>query len=70
MAKKDLERLIGRAVLDPKFREKLFEDPEKTLRKAGFELTKEEMEGLQALDPEAARQAVESLSSTSKQPWS
>lgn len=43
MAREDLERLIGRAVLDAQFRERLFDDPEKAAREAGFDLTEEEI---------------------------
>ena len=69
MAKQKLERLIGRAVLDPKFREKLFADPEKAIREAGFDLTAEEMAGLKKLDPQKSRDAVESLAALDAQPW-
>lgn len=69
MARQDLERLIGRAVLDPGFREKLFADPEKAIRDAGFDLTEEEMAGLKEIDPQKARDAVESVAALDAQPW-
>jgi hypothetical protein len=70
MASKDLERLIGRAVLDQKFRERLFADPEKAIREAGFELSDEEMAALKRIDPQQARDAVEGMATLDAQPWS
>jgi hypothetical protein len=69
MARQELERLIGRAVLDPEFREKLFADPEKAVHEAGFDLTEEEMAGLKKIDPQKARDAVESVAALDAQPW-
>ena len=69
MARKDLERLIGRAVLDPKFRESLFADPENAIREAGFDLSDEEMAALKAIDPQQARDAVEGMAALDAQPW-
>ena len=70
MAKQDLERLIGRAVLDPKFRESVFADPEKAIREAGFELSDEEMAALKEIDLQKARDAVEGMATLDAQPWS
>ena len=70
MARQDLERLIGRAVLDPKFRESLFADPEKAIREAGFDLSDEEMAALKKIDPQQARDAVEGMATLDAQPWS
>ena len=69
MARKDLERLIGRAVLDPRFRESLFADPEKAIREAGFDLSNEEMAALKTIDPQQARDAIEGMASLDAQPW-
>ena len=69
MARQDLERLIGRAVLDAKFRESLFADPEKAIGEAGFELSDEEMAALKAIDPQQAREAVEGMDTLDAQPW-
>ncbi len=55
MVREDLERLIGRAVLDAQFREKLFDDPERAAREAGFDLTEEEIAHLQSIDAQEAR---------------
>lgn len=39
----DLERLIGRAVVDKKFRKQLLKDADKAIADAGFTLTPEEV---------------------------
>ncbi len=44
----DLERLIGRAVMDKAFRDSLLADPEGTVKKAGLQLLPQEMEQLKA----------------------
>ena len=69
MAKQDLERLIGRAVLDPKFRESLLADPEKAIREGDFDLSDEEMAALKKIDPQKARDAVEGMAALDAQPW-
>jgi hypothetical protein len=40
----DLERLIGRAILDKDFRKQLLDDPDKAIADAGFTLTPDEMD--------------------------
>ena len=45
----ELERLIGRAVMDKEFREQLLNDPEGAARAAGFNLTDAELEQLKSL---------------------
>lgn len=69
MAKKDFERLVGKALLNPRFRERLFADPEKAIRKAGLDLTDEEMATLNKVDPEKAKSALEAMDSVAGQPW-
>ena len=44
----DLERLVGRAVVDKEFRDKLLADPEQAVQDAGFSLSDEEAERLKA----------------------
>jgi hypothetical protein len=44
----DLERLVGRAVMDKKFRDDLLANPEDTVKKVGLTLSTEEMEKLKA----------------------
>ncbi|MFC1975957.1 Franean1_4349 family RiPP [Chloroflexota bacterium] len=44
----DLERLVGRAVMDKTFRDKLLADPEGAVKDSGLTLSKEEMADLKA----------------------
>jgi hypothetical protein len=44
----DLERLVGRAVMDKAFRDKLLADPEGAVKDSGLTLSKEEMADLKA----------------------
>ncbi len=44
----DLEQLIGRAVMDKAFRDKLLTDPEGTVKISGLKLSEEEMATLKA----------------------
>jgi hypothetical protein len=69
-AKKDLERMVGRALLDPKFRARLFAAPEKTIREEGFELNEDQMAALSKIDRQKAQSAVEELDQVMGQPWS
>ena len=69
-AKNDLERMIGRALLDLKFRERLFADPEKTLREEGFELTEDQMAALSKIDRQKAQSTIEEMDQVMGQPWS
>lgn len=44
----DLERLIGRAVTDKAFRDRLLADPEATIKDAGLKLSDEELARLKS----------------------
>lgn len=69
MAREDVERLVGRAVLDPEFREKFFADPEGAIREAGLELSEEELDRVKQVDREKAKIAVEEMAALTGQPW-
>jgi hypothetical protein len=69
MAQKDLERLIGRAVLDTEFRARLLADPEKVIREEGFDLTEEELEKVKEVDGEKAKATLEEMAALAGQPW-
>lgn len=69
MARQELERLIGRAVLDPEFREKLFADPEKAIREAGLDLTEEEIAHLKSIDVQKARALLEEAEAIPASDW-
>jgi hypothetical protein len=45
----ELERLIGRAVMDKEFRDQLLNDPEGAAKAAGFNLSDAELEQLKSL---------------------
>jgi hypothetical protein len=51
MSKRDLEAVIGRAVVDEEFRLLLFADPNAAL--TGYELTEDEVVALKRLDAES-----------------
>lgn len=51
MSQRELEAVIGRAVMDEEFRLLLFADPNAAL--AGYELTEEEVVALKRLDVES-----------------
>lgn len=69
MSREDVERLIGRAILDEEFRKRLFADPHGTVRETGFSLTNEEMAALEGVDPKLAGEAIEGLLAATSQPW-
>ena len=69
MARQELERLIGRAVLDAQFRQELFADPEKATREAGFDLSEEEMAGLKKIDLKQAQDVIEGMAALAALPW-
>ena len=69
MAKKDVERLVGRALLDAEFREKLFADPEATIQEAGFDLTEKEIAQLKRVDKEKAEALAAELGATPEDAW-
>jgi hypothetical protein len=68
-SQKHLERMVGRALLDPKFRERLLADPEKALREEGFELSEEDKAALEKIDRQQAQSAIEALDEVTGQPW-
>ncbi len=48
MDKKTLDEITGRAITDPEFREGLRNDPEATLRAAGYTVTPEVLNAIKA----------------------
>ncbi len=50
MSQKDVQNLIGRAVMDRAFRELLFSDPDRAFE--GYDLTEQEKAILRNLDPD------------------
>jgi hypothetical protein len=52
MAKKSIEELIGRALTDKEFRDRLLQSPEATLNAEGYEATPEVVEAIKSANPE------------------
>lgn len=57
MSQRDVERTLGRLVTDEGFREDFFGDPEPAIRRAGLELSREELDALSCI-PRAAVAAL------------
>ncbi|MFC1975953.1 Franean1_4349 family RiPP [Chloroflexota bacterium] len=58
----DVERLMGRAILDEAFRNQLFTDPEAAIREAGLNLSEAEMTHLKTtLEQIKQTQTIEQL---------
>jgi len=58
---KTIHELIGRAVTDPDFRMRLFNDPEGTIAAEGYTVASEIIEKFKALDVDAAEAAINQL---------
>lgn len=69
MTRENLERLIGRAVLDPDFRERLLADREKAILEEGYELTREELANLKAIDQQKARAMLDRMAAEPESQW-
>ena len=50
MSQREIQRLIGKALIDELFRRRLLSDPEEAVRSHGFDLTEEELAALKARD--------------------
>jgi len=64
MASKGREELIGRAITDKDFRQRLLKDPEGTIRAEGFVVDAETLAKLKQIDPVAAEEAAKNLDET------
>ena len=51
----DMERLVGKMVLDPEFRDMMLEAPEETAASVGVILTEEQVEQIEEWDAEVLR---------------
>lgn len=69
MASKDLERLVGRIILDAEFRKRLFADPEAVIREEGYELAPDEMAQLQKVDREKAMALADEMGALPEDTW-
>jgi hypothetical protein len=65
----DFERLVGRAILDPEFRKQLLDDPDGTVKGAGFSITEEELKHIR--EAAANREATDNqLDAVARGVWS
>jgi hypothetical protein len=55
MSQSEIERLIGRALLDAEFRARLLEQPQTVIRDEQFDLTPEEIASLERIPPATVR---------------
>lgn len=58
----DIERSVGKALLEPDFAKALERDPERALREVGIEPTPEILDGLKGVDLNALSKAAETFS--------
>jgi hypothetical protein len=67
---KEIHELIGHAVADADFRASLVEDPEKTVKEAGLDLTPEQLAALKQADLKGLSADLdERLSKTVQPSW-
>ncbi|MFQ5946960.1 MAG: Os1348 family NHLP clan protein [Anaerolineae bacterium] len=58
----DIERSVGKALLEPDFAKSLARDPERALKEVGIEPTPEILDGLRGIDLKALSKAAETFS--------
>ncbi len=56
---KELQELLGRALLDEEFRGQLFDDPRQAARDAGYDLTEEQVAALKATDVQSFAESLD-----------
>ena len=61
MSDKSQEEVIGRAVIDPDFRDRLLKDPEGTVKAEGYAVSAEFITQLKDMDTDAAMAAASNL---------
>ena len=64
-----LQALIGRMLADTDFRRSVALDPERAVREAGIELSRDEMARLQALPAEQRQQIADAVDSRDSKGW-
>jgi Ribosomally synthesized peptide prototyped by Frankia Franean1_4349. len=57
----DFERLVGRAVIDEEFRKRLINDPDGTIKDAGFQLTDAELDQIRNAAKQGLSQGNDSV---------
>jgi len=69
MPREDIERLIGKAIIEPDFLKELLVDPEGTAAKAGIMLTEEEVEAIKQVSRDQAMKFAEEFESRIVKRW-
>lgn len=69
MARDDIERLIGKAIIEPEFLRELLQDPEAAARRAGISLTPDEVEAIRQVSREQAMKFAEEFESRIVKRW-
>lgn len=59
MSRKILEKIIGRAVMDPQFRQRMIEEPEIAFEE--YDLTEEQLSAVKAIPTDALERFVQKL---------
>jgi len=67
--RQEIERLIGKAIIEPEFLKELLADPETAAAKAGIMLTDEEIEAIRQVSREQAMKFAEEFEARIVKRW-
>jgi len=69
MARDEIERLIGKAIIEPEFLRDLLQDPEAAALRAGIVLTPEEVEAIKTVSRDQAMKFAEEFENRIVKRW-
>jgi hypothetical protein len=69
MARDEIERLIGKAIIEPEFLRELLQNPEAAALKAGIVLTPEEVEAIKTVSRDQAMKFAEEFENRIVKRW-
>ena len=69
MARDEIERLIGKAIIEPEFLRELLQDPEAAALKAGIVLSPEEVEAIKTVSRDQAMKFAEEFENRIVKRW-
>ena len=69
MARDEIERLIGKAIIEPEFLRELLQDPEAAALKAGIVLAPEEVEAIKTVSRDQAMKFAEEFENRIVKRW-
>lgn len=69
MARDEIERLIGKAIIEPEFLRELLQDPEAAALKAGIVLVPEEVEAIKNVSRDQAMKFAEEFENRIVKRW-